>query len=280
MTASVGGAGRPTSPALRHRPLCAEDLLAAGPLQRIGQRVLCFETLDSTNTFLLQRAEELCDGTVAVAEQQTAGRGRLGRRWHAPRGAAILMSVLLREPAGSRLAAWAGLLAAEAAAEAIAASTDCVPTIRWPNDLLLGGRKVGGVLVETCALGGGRRGVVLGIGINCLQQRGHFPAELRDKATSLELESRHPIDRAAVAAVLVRWLDLWVMRVGRQEGGRELGAAWRARCEDIGRRVRLEQDGRAYSGTALDIDEHGDLIVQLDEGGRRHFAAATTTRSW
>lgn len=265
---------------MRHRPLCADDLRAAGPLRRVGRQVLCFDVLDSTNAYLLEHAEELGDGVVVVAEQQTAGRGRLGRRWHAPRGAGILLSVLLREPAESPLPAWAGLLAAVAAAEAIETTTDCVPTIRWPNDLLLGGRKVGGVLVETCPLAAGQRGVALGIGLNCLQQRGHFVAELADKATSLELASRQPIHRPAVAAALVQRLDAWIVRTGQRDGGRTLGTAWRARCEDVGRRVVLEQDGRAYAGTALDIDERGDLIVQLDEGGRRHFAAATTTRPW
>ena len=274
-----------------HQPLTLKDLLPHGPLGRLGQRAFVLETVDSTNQFLLQHAGEAGDGAVAHAEQQTAGRGRLGRRWEAPRGSSVLLSVLLIEPADTPLVSHGALLAALAACEAVEAATDCSPAVRWPNDLALGNRKLGGVLAESgvlaaneAAAGAPRsanRAVVIGVGINCLQQRPHFKGPLARTATSLECESARPVDRAAVASGVLARLDYWLELCRQQpDGWTQMRSAWRRRCEDVGTRVTLEHDARVFAGTALDIADNADLLVQLDEGGRRHFAAATTTRVW
>lgn len=261
-----------------HRPLRVADLVPDGPLRRLGRQVLLAETLDSTNRFLLERAADLADGAVAHAEFQSAGRGRLGRTWHAPRGAALLLSVLLQEPVGSPLQGLAGLLACVATCEAVEATTDVAVRVRWPNDLYVDQRKLGGVLAESRLLSVRRRALVIGIGLNCLQHVGHFPPELRATATSLELATSRAVDRAAVAAALLRSLDGWLERGRTATGYDRLRRAWQARCADVGTRVTLVHDGRTYAGTALDIDASGDLIVQLDRGGRRHFVASNTTR--
>ena len=136
----------------------------------------------STNSFLLEHAATCIDGTLACAEFQTAGRGRHNRVWQAPRGSSILLSILLVEPAESPLIPLAALLAALAAAEAIEAATTCQPALRWPNDIVVGSRKLGGVLAEAAhrePLPQPTRSLVLGIGLNCYQQRGHFPARAR-----------------------------------------------------------------------------------------------------
>lgn len=265
-----------------HRPLSSADLLPDGPLTRLGASVQTFNEIDSTNAFLLTHAAELPDGTITTAEAQTAGRGRHGRRWSAPRGSSVLLSVLLHEPAGSVLHACATIAAAVAARQGIAASTDCRPTLRWPNDLVVGRRKLAGVLAESTPRASAvTRALVIGVGVNCLQQRGHFSAELAEKATSLEIESQQPIVRPAVAAAIVRALDEWLATVAAGAAGRErLRSAWRSHCHDIGEHVRVTEDARCFSGTVLDISDEGDLILQLDEGGRRRFGAATTTRAW
>jgi len=273
--------------------LTADDLLSRGPLRRLGRRVLVFDTIDSTNGLLLERAAEFGDGTVAHAELQTAGRGRLGRRWDAPRGSSILLSVLLIEPPESPLLSHGALLGAVSACEAIEEHTECEPLIRWPNDVVVGGRKLGGVLAESSLLASvpnddaargpasWPRAVVIGLGIDCLQQPGHFRDDLQDKATSLYQESRQPVRRAPLAAGLIASIDNWLDRLARDgDGWSALRTAWRARCADVGARVNLEHDGRSFSGTAIDISDEGDLIVQLDQGGRRHFGSATTTRAW
>jgi len=265
---------------MMHRPLTVEDLLPRGPLGRLGRRVFMHDTVDSTNQFLLERAGELDDGAVACAEFQTAGRGRLGRRWQAPRGSSVLFSVLLHEPANSPLLSAGAMLAALAACEAIEAATDCTPGVRWPNDILRAGRKLGGVLAESCALpGAASRALVIGVGLNCLQHRAHFRGELARTATSLECECAHPVSRPAVAAALLERLDHWLARC-RQElaAWSDIRSAWQRRCEDVGTRVTLEHDGRTYTGTALEIAATGELVVALDDGARRQFDALNTTR--
>lgn len=268
-------------PTVTQRPLTAADLLPAGPLGRIGGDVRLLATIDSTNAFLLREAAALPDGTVAWAEFQDAGRGRLGRRWEAPRGSSILLSVLLHESQAGPLIASLGLAVAVSATHAIAEATDCTPAIRWPNDLTIGGRKLAGILVETQTLRTGGVAAVVGIGVNCLQHRGHFPPDLRHRLTSLELESAHAVARGPLAAGILRHLDEWLHALAQDaDAVSRLRTAWRAACADVGTRVTLQHDNRTYVGTALDIDDAGDLLVQLDEGGRRHFVAATTTRVW
>jgi BirA family biotin operon repressor/biotin-[acetyl-CoA-carboxylase] ligase len=271
-----------------HRPLTAADLLPGGPLRRIGAVVRTFETIDSTSAWLLEHFAELPDGAVAVAEFQTHGRGRVGRTWLAPRGSSVLLSVLLFEAGDSPVFSSASMIAAVAAARAIDASTDCRPAIRWPNDLALAGRKVAGVLAESAPVRGASRpggapsrALVLGIGINCLQHAGHFPGELAEKATSLELASTRPVDRRCVARAVIRELDrIASTDESRQASAAEIRREWRARCADLGARVTLEHDGARYAGTVVEIDDDAALIVQLDRGGRRRFGAAQTTRVW
>lgn len=262
-----------------HRPLTSADLLPAGPLRRLGTRVFTHETIDSTNEYLLEHAAEAGDGAIAWAEFQTAGRGRLGHKWTAPRNSSVLLSILLHEPPTSPLLTLGTLLGAVAVCEAVEAASDCQPTLRWPNDVMAGGRKLGGVLAESCPLGP-RRALVIGVGLNCLQQPGHFAGELAIKATSLECSACRPVDRAGLAAALLQSLDGWLVRVAEPAGAEQLRAAWRGRCADFGSRATLHHDGRPFAGTVLDVTEAGDLIVQLDEGGRRRFVAATTTRAW
>jgi BirA family biotin operon repressor/biotin-[acetyl-CoA-carboxylase] ligase len=262
-----------------HRPLRAIDLLPCGPRQRLGGRVCALDEVDSTNAYLLNNAAGALDGTLAVAEFQRAGRGRRGRAWVAPRGSSVLLSVLLKELHGGPIERHATVLASVAACEAVEEATDCRPGVSWPNDLVIAGRKLGGVLAETTALERGLA-VVIGIGINCLQQRGHFNGELAQRATSLEIESAGAIDRARVAAALVRRLDAWLVAVaGGSCGEARLRAAWRARCTDLGGRVTLRHDTETFTGTVIDVMDDGDLDVQLDVGGRRRFGAATTTRN-
>lgn len=264
---------------MMQQPLRANSLLPHGPLARLGAVVECLPEIDGTNAYLLTRAAQLPDGALAVAEYQTNGRGRLGRAWHAPRGASILLSFLLHEPADSPLLENAGLLGALAACEAIEAATDCRPGLRWPNDLALAGRKLGGVLAESTPRGAGRA-LVVGVGINCLQQAGHFPPELRQKATSLEIASERAIDRAAVARALIERLDAHFCCAARRPIDATLRCSLAQRSVDLGTSAVLQSDGRTYTGTILDIDDKGDLLVELATGERRHFGAATTTRDW
>lgn len=304
-------------------PLQIEQILDAVRTSRIDRRVQIRDTTTSTNDEVLQRInDEDVDGLVVFAEHQSAGRGRMGRTWQSPRGASLLLSVLLIDPsetlqrppqvsgsvplpsplteggnrgvssplakAGKRRVGWdAGtpraldggelcLLTAVAACDAIKACTDVCPTIKWPNDLVVGGRKLGGILIESRRRHDGRRGYAVGIGINCLQQRAHFASELADSATSLEIESGHPISREALAISLLTELDRWLAEPGSWNQD-DLRHEWLARAEPIGGRVCLREGGECYTGTVIDVDPGAGLVVQLDEGGVRAFDVASTT---
>jgi BirA family biotin operon repressor/biotin-[acetyl-CoA-carboxylase] ligase len=268
-----------------HRPLTQDDLLSRGPLRRLGHDIFLFTKVESTNAYLLARAAELEDGALAAAEFQTAGRGRQGRRWVAPRGSSVLVSVLLLERDRSPRIAHAGMIGAVALAEAVEAETPCRPELRWPNDLVVRGKKLGGVLAESTPLppepgrGAPRRAVVIGVGLNCLQQSGHFRADLLGTATSLEIECPQPIDRRILAGRLLERLDAWASGDPHDpETWQRLREAWLMRSHDPGKIVTLLENGRRCTGTVLEITDNGDLLVQLDTGARRRFESATTTR--
>lgn len=273
-----------------HRPLQASDFASCDPCGRVGSRIVLLAEVDSTNAYLARHAAELPDGAVVFAEFQTAGRGRLGRMWQAPRGSSVLCSVLLFERDGAvddggLVATHATMLATVAACEAIEAVSDCRPGVRWPNDVVIAGRKLGGVLAEVISPNTTEtdrsRAVIIGVGINCLQHRGHFEPELAQRATSLEIESRLPVARAGIAAALLTRLDAWVCALqARAAAVARLRQEWRCRSADLGARVALQHDATVFTGTIVDICDTGDLDVQLDFGGRRRFAAKTTTRSW
>jgi BirA family biotin operon repressor/biotin-[acetyl-CoA-carboxylase] ligase len=170
-------------------------------------RVYHYEELCPSTQRLLQ--EDDPEGAVAVAEQQSEGRGRLGRSWHAPAGTSVLVSVLLRPAVDLARLPELSLIAGGAVAEAIAEKTGLDPAIKFPNDVLLGGRKVAGILAEA---GDGR--VVLGVGVNTNQTAEQLPLDVQTEPTSLRLELGEPVDRAALLAAILlrveRAYDAWV----------------------------------------------------------------------
>ncbi len=275
--------------------MTAEELAQGWHPLRVGRRIEVYAEVSSTNTVALEAADKSdADGLVVLADYQTGGRGRLGRSWQSPRRASVLCSVLLLmddpSPATSggrqdRAAPSANdpgiggrltLLSAVSVCAAVRQATEITPSIKWPNDVLVGGRKVGGILIESRALGGCLRAWVIGIGLNCHQQAGHFPPELRETATSLDLAASHPIDRTAVARELLRALDARLADPGKPSD-RELHDEWSRYAEPIGRRVRLRCDGREYAGQTLAVEPHGGLIVQCDGGVRKWFDPLRTT---
>jgi len=270
-----------------------EDAIKAGLRTcRVGRRIIVMPEVDSTNTHALQciapEAGPDADGTVVFAERQTAGRGRLGRAWHSPTGASLLFTVILSETEPLRCVARWMMAAAVSVVRGIEATTDVSPTIRWPNDVCVSGRKLAGILVETRTLAASRgaeassgrdegRVVAIGIGVNCLQHAGHFPGEIRSAATSLELETSKPVDRPLIARGILEALDA-VLRDSEETGDSRLAALWARHSADIGTRVTLASGGERFTGRILDIEPSQGLLLQLDTGARRHFDPSTTTR--
>jgi BirA family biotin operon repressor/biotin-[acetyl-CoA-carboxylase] ligase len=190
-------------------PLSPADIV---PLLRgrFGRPYRYFERCESTQRELAADAPE---GAVAVAEEQTAGRGRLGRPWHAPPGTSILVSINLRPAVDVPRLPELSVVAGVATAEAIAQETGLQPEVRFPNDLLIGGRKAAGILAEARD-----DRVVLGIGINANLSEDELPTDVDTPATSLSIESGAPVDRAKLLATLLERLELrydaWVQSSG------------------------------------------------------------------
>jgi len=187
-----------------------EDSLAPSAVKpllrgRFGQVYRYAEITPSTQRML---AEDQAEGAVAVAEEQTEGRGRLGRTWEAPAGTSVLVSVLLLPAVAASRLPELSLVAGNAVAEAILEVTGIAPAIKFPNDLLVGGRKVAGILAESSE---GR--VVLGIGVNANQTLEQLPANAQTEPTSLRLELGEPVSRlqllAAILLQLERAYDAW-----------------------------------------------------------------------
>jgi BirA family biotin operon repressor/biotin-[acetyl-CoA-carboxylase] ligase len=218
------------------------------------REVRVLDSIGSTNDYVaaLARAGEP-EGLVFVAEHQFLGRGRLDRTWASPPRAGLTFSVLLRPAVAPALRGWVSLLLAAAAAEALSARCDLDVSVKWPNDLLVAGRKVGGVLAESHG-----DAVVVGMGVNVSLRRDELP---RADATSLALETGGPVDRGPVLLALLR-----SMGPAYASWDGSAGAAaerFRARCDTIGRPVRVSLPGGAtLEGEAVDVDEAGCLVVR------------------
>jgi len=225
----------------------------------------CFRTA-STNTLAMQAgAAGAPEGSVFLAEEQTAGRGRGGHGWESPKSVGIYCSVLLRPPLAPADALPLTLAAGVAVAEAVHEVTGLSPDLRWPNDLLLGGKKVCGILTEMHAEPTRVRHCVVGIGLNVNQAR--FPGELEGAATSLKRESGRAWSRLAVAAALLKSLDS-AYRALVERGPQEALARFAQRSSYAsGKRVRVEEDG-GFEGVSDGLDARGFLKVRTPQGVR------------
>jgi len=237
----------------------------------LGHRIDLFDELSSTNVEATSLGHSGAEhGTVVIAERQTAGRGRLARVWFSPGGVNIYCSLVLRShlPA-NRLAEWLSwlpLIAALAAAEAIECVTSVPVSLKWPNDLLLSGRKVGGVLCENNQASPSGPFQVIGIGINVNMKVEDFPAELRASATSLWNETRILVDRNRLVAQLLFEMEQCIEELARQ-GPPQLALAYQRRCSTIGQLVRAGlADGSELTGYAESISRDGSLRIATRSG--------------
>lgn len=230
--------------------------------QRIGKKIHAYETTDST----MQIAHRLSaagepEGSVVVAEGQGKGRGRLGRNWISPKGKGIYLSVILRPQVQFSQVPLITLMAAVAVARAISKETTLSPEIKWPNDVLIKGKKVSGILTEMNAELNRVNYIVLGIGLNVSTPPSALPAH----ATSLAQELGHKVDRLAMARALLVQLDSSYAQF-LDEGAEPILEAWRGYALFLGKRVRAEIQGRVVDGHAVDVDSSGALLVRTDHG--------------
>ena len=252
--------------AAAHVPLSIDDLRRARATARLGRRIEYFDSIDSTNTEARRLAAAgAVEGTVVIAETQTKGRGRLGRTWASPPLRNLYLSIVLRPPIAVAEAAQLTLVAGVAVAEAIKESVPRA-AIKWPNDVVIDGRKVAGILTEMEADDDRVRFVILGIGVNLNAAPEDFPEELRDKATALCAAAGRPIDRTAFADRLLSRLD---DRYGLflANGFAAIRPLWEACSCLTGRAVQIDGAGQRCAGVVTGISDDGALILR-DVAGR------------
>lgn len=256
-----------------------EDELACDlATDRIGRAIRCVDETASTNDLAWEAVEQGgagADGLAVFAEYQTAGRGRRGSRWLAPRHTSILCSVVLAGSPGPADGAVLTRAASLAAAEAIEAETALEIGLRWPNDLVLDDRKVGGILVEARPGRNDPGAAVLGIGINCTQRLEAFPAEIRAGVTSLATAAG-TVDRTLLARALLQRLDAVIRQMGRKAGAAAVRQAAARRCRTVGRRITVSDGREAVTGEVVDLDPYYGLLLRLGGGAIRRFPAMTT----
>jgi len=234
---------------------------------RIGWRIHYFDELGSTQTTARELAAAgAAQGTVVIAERQTAGRGRMGRVWHSPAGANLYATIILRPAMPIAEVPQLSLVAGVAAAETLALAAPGLVALKWPNDVWIRGRKAGGIIAEAMTdMHGALEAVLLGIGLNLNLAPGDIPAELRDRATSLRAELGHPCDRISIAESLCGFLDYRYMEVVANGFG-AVRPVWERFSALTGKRVTVVDGERREAGIVRGIDTDGALL--LDTGAR------------
>ncbi len=247
--------------------LHADDLLARlGKTKVIGRDIRVFEQTTSTNDVVEKLARDgVKEGIVVFAESQTKGRGRLGRVWSSPTRKGLWFSVLLRPHMRPQETTQLTVAAATALWRAIHQETGLPPEIKWPNDILIRGKKVVGILTELSAEVDRVKHVTLGVGVDVNLTATEFPPDLRKTATSLRIEAGQPIGRAELAITILRELDRDYARINSGTFA-EVADEWEARCSTIGKSVAIQIGDRRVRGRAESLDADGALLVRTEHG--------------
>jgi BirA family biotin operon repressor/biotin-[acetyl-CoA-carboxylase] ligase len=245
----------------------------------VGRRLEYRAVLGSTQDLArpLARAGAV-EGTVVLAGRQTAGRGRLGRSFISPRGG-LYFTVVLRpalESGGRSLPIIAGLAVARGLERVAGLKT----ALKWPNDVLVGGRKICGILVESELMGQAVSYALVGIGVNVNADMSAYP-EIAAIATSVAVEAGRPVSREALAAAVLSEFEALYLPAGQAglaaQAGRRVQDEWRARLETLGRQVRVTSGQTVEEGLAEDVDGDGSLILRRSDGSRVTIVAGDVT---
>jgi BirA family biotin operon repressor/biotin-[acetyl-CoA-carboxylase] ligase len=241
--------------------------------KRIGRKILVYNRTSSTNDIAAEYAKNKGnDGLAIFAEEQTAGRGRAGAKWLSGYSDSILCSILLTScKCNPELLS---LACPVAVAEAVGKIAHSHAKIKWPNDIILNGKKVAGIMVESKIVND-HTVYIIGIGINCHQKKTSFPHELQTTATSIDIESRSICDRISLAKRLLSSLDHWLEVA--DDTSKKIIDRWRKLNILLNQRITVVYNGRKFTGNCIGVDPEKGLIVQLDRGGVRMFDATHTT---
>jgi BirA family transcriptional regulator, biotin operon repressor / biotin---[acetyl-CoA-carboxylase] ligase len=258
-----------------YRIIKAPDLVTANEIRLglktsiIGQQIHYKESVDSTQKIAHRLGlENVPEGTVVVADEQIGGKGRLDRVWHSPKNTGIWMSIILRPNIPLPKAPQLTLLTAVAVVQAIVDSTGLEPNIKWPNDILINGKKVTGILTELQAEADRIHSVIIGIGMNVNQKLEDFPSELHSIATSLLLEKGETVNRAElIQAVFSRLEKLYLLYLDK--GFEPIKLLWESYAISIGKKITARTLSGSIAGLAQGITEDGVLLLE-DENGKVH----------
>jgi len=268
-----------SNPRQGYRLAAAPDLLLPREVSNglktdyIGRIIHHFMTIGSTNQEAKRfAAEDEPEGAIVVAEQQTAGRGRLSRQWFSPKTGGIWFSVILRPEVQPAEAAKFTFLGAVAVANAIRAVTGLAVEIKWPNDIHYQGRKLVGILTELHAEWDAINYIVMGIGINVNIATDVFPEEIREIATSLQRETGHTVSRQQLLRHILAQLETLYNNV-KTAGFASVFTAWRHMNCTLGREVCVSSVHQRLVGVAVDIDDDGALIIRKQDGSRERVVA-------
>jgi BirA family biotin operon repressor/biotin-[acetyl-CoA-carboxylase] ligase len=241
----------------------------------IGRDIRLFPEVASTNTLAMEMAAQgAAQGTVVIAETQTAGKGRLGRKWMSPRGN-LYVSVILRPDVPTHKAPLITLMGAVATASAIRAAFRLPAAIKWPNDILISGKKVSGLLTEMSAEPDRIRHIVLGIGVNANMRFELLPSEIRGITTTLSREAGGHVDRILLLQHILREIERWYGIFLANEA--EVLKEWQSNNVTIGNRVAVSASDGSFEGLAQGIDSEGRLLVRRDDGAMQTVAAGDVT---
>ena len=271
-------------PSRGYRLLAEPEQFAAAALkpllqccQIMGRQITCFSEAGSTNSEAFRLAESGApEGTVVLADRQTAGKGRMGRRWESPPAVNLYCSIVLRPGLPPYEAPQLTFLSAVAVARTIKVITGLQPAIKWPNDLLINGCKVAGLLNEMQAETDRVGFVILGIGVNLNMRFEQFPDDLRSPATSLLLASGRPVSRLQFVARLLHELEQEYQRF-LQQGFEPVRREWEQFCNAYGRTVRVETGNQMIIGDFIGIDHDGALLVRLAENRTERILSGDVT---
>jgi BirA family biotin operon repressor/biotin-[acetyl-CoA-carboxylase] ligase len=241
------------------------------------KKIICYGSVDSTNDLALALSLKSSESrTVIISDSQAKGRGRLGRVWASPPGRNIYMSAVLVPEIEPREVTFLTVAAALACASALRSKTGIITTIKWPNDLMARGNKIGGILTELRSVGDKIKFAVIGMGINLNSGSEDFPEELRHIATSVKEETGRDHPRNEIIAEILNELERWYKRL-INESRFPLLEEWRKQSSTIAKRVRITLCKEELSGLAEDIDDEGMLVLKLASGEKRRISAGDLT---
>lgn len=240
---------------------------------KFGKEIYIYKEVTSTNRIAQLLAQSGApEGTIVLSRSQTSGRGRMKRQWSCPPGKGILMSIVLRPPIKIQFVPQLTLLCSVVVAETIRKVTGCAAGIKWPNDILIGEKKVCGILAQSSFSGAGQEYVIIGVGINVNLSKDQLPLDCRKTSTSLKLELGQEVSRAKLLEQFYfAWEEHYLAFL--ESGHAYLREKWFENNVTLGRKIVINRNTYPYQGLAVDINDQGGLIVDFEDGSTEEFLA-------